>query len=380
MIPEIEFFVSSPDGDIKIDERKLDFPLEGDPLKTSYRKYFSSINNFLLKDNHISVIHVINSVFGIKIKEQDIIKIIVRAEKHGALYHPASIDVIFNQGKIKFGLIVAITEIGKHSLVKEFSILNMFHKKFTLPFTPKPYLLDEVDSMIFLIEEWFEDYHEFHIYDIQNGKSKIKLWEFGKGETILSDDQNYEIYRQASMILTLYYDIYNFRLIFPWHHAAGDFVAKISTSKLKTQPEIKNNNVSVKLTTVRGYDSFMSIDEIKKLNPLVGLFYFLLHLSIQMRLDKINGIGNIVWADNDCLKATLNGFLDGLKTKKDFIENFGDLTGFIRVLKSFNKENLLKTFIPIVESYENSKEFSVINENLEAHIDEFIFTLETFLQ
>ena len=99
-----------------------------------------------------------------------------------------------------------------------------------------------------------------------------------------------------------------------------------------------------------------------------------------MRLDKINGIGNIVWADNDCLKATLNGFLDGLKTKKDFIDNFGDLTVFIRLLKSFNKENLLKTFIPIVESYENIKEFSLINENLEAHIDEFIFTLETFLQ
>ncbi len=379
MIPEIKFLVASPAGDIPIDEKKLDFPLEGDPLKTSYKTYFDSIKNFLLKNKYSSIISSINKAVRTEIKLNEIQKIIVRTEKHGALYHPASLEIFFNENRIKFGLNVAITETGKDSLKKEFAILEMLLNKFNFKYIPEPYSLDENDAMVFLVEEWFEDYHEFHISEIKDGKSKVKFWEYGKGESLLSNEQSYELYRQSAMILTLYYDVNNFRLIYPWHHAAGDFVAKINLKDEKNQIEIKNN-VSVKLTTVRGYEPFMGSDESGNLNPVIGLFYFLLHLSIQMRLDKIDGTGNIVWADIDCLKATLKGFLEGLESKEDFIENFGSVTDFIRLLKSFNKENLLKTFMPIVENFENTKDFPVINENLEAHVDEFIFTLETFLQ
>ena len=51
-----------------------------------------------------------------------------------------------------------------------------------------------------------------------------------------------EVYRQAAFILTLYYDVETFEQIFPWHHAAGDFVVKADEGA-----------VDVRLVTARQY-------------------------------------------------------------------------------------------------------------------------------
>ena len=85
--------------------------------------------------------------------------------------------------------------------------------------------------MSFLLEDWFEGYHEFHISKDNEGKQQLKLWDFDHGYKNLSQEQSFEIYKKASKILTLYYDLEDFSQIFPWHHAAGDFVVKIEDEK-----------------------------------------------------------------------------------------------------------------------------------------------------
>lgn len=365
--PVIRYLVASPCGDVPAENDRLDFPMEVDPLRTPYRVYFHSIRKFLLRRNCLPLSHALKKIPGKETAVDDINEIVIRTEKHGALYHPASIDLACKKNRITFGLNVAITDTGKNFLKREFILLKTLHEKFGLPYIPVPYFLDEMDSMVFLMEEWLDGYHEFHLSQTEDRSEKIKLWEYGKGDRFLSASQSFEIYRQAAMILTLYYDIENFRLIYPWHHAAGDFIAKITDEE----------TTDVRLTTVRGYEPFLSTDE-EIVHPALALFYFLLHLSIQMRLDKLDGVGEIAWADEPCIDATLAGFLQALEMKKDFLDSLGSTRSFLKLLKSFSRDDLEQTFRAVAAQFEETKDFPVIARNLAEHISRFYLTLRNF--
>ncbi|MFZ5907906.1 MAG: hypothetical protein ACOYVJ_10980 [Nitrospirota bacterium] len=365
--PPVRFLIASPCGDIPVNEEKLDLPLETDPLKTSYREYFRSITDFLTGKNSLPLHHALNITAVAGIYPHDIDEIIIRTEKHGALYHPASIDLVCKTNRIKFGLNVAVTDAGKDCLRREFTLLKVLHETFNLPFIPEPYFLGELDSKVFLLEEWFEGYHEFHIAETGGGRYQVKLWEYGKGDRFLSPAQSFALCRQAAMILTLYYDIDNFRVIYPWHHAAGDFIAKITDEEI----------TDVRLTTVRGYEPFLSTDE-DLVHPALALFYFLLHLSIQMRLDKLDGVGEIAWADAPCIEATLAGFFQALEMKKDFMNSLGSTRSFLELLKSFSRDDLEHTFRAVAAQFEQTKDFPVIARNLAEHVSRFYLTLRNF--
>lgn len=366
--PAIRYFVASPAGDVPVDTGRLDYPLEVDPLKTPYRIYFRAISDFLTKANFQPLLEAVNNRLGTDFDLIALNEIIIRTEKHGALYHPASIECVLADKKVKFCLNVAVTESGRNALKKEFDVLQTLHKQYRLPYIPKPFLLDEADSMVFLLEEWFEDFHEFHIAKSEHGEERLKLWEYGKGDRFLSDKQSFEIYRQIAMILTLYYDIETCRMIFPWHHAAGDFVARIEDETL----------IDLRLTTTRGYEPFMGPSDEDIVHPALAMFYFLLHLSVQMRLDKLDGVGDIVWAEDKCVDATLAGFFLGIESKKAFRDYFGSHTEFLALLRSFSMDDLATTFKPVVEQYEKTKDFPVIARNLENHIARLYSTLRNY--
>ena len=48
---------------------------------------------------------------------------------------------------------------------------------------------------------------------------------------------------------------------------------------------------------------------------LQALLIFFLNLSIRMRLDRYDGVGDIVWADGLVVQSTLDGFFEGLALK-----------------------------------------------------------------
>jgi hypothetical protein len=404
--PAIRYLVASPAGDVPVDTHRLDYPLEADPLKTPYRIYFHTITDFLTKGNFQPLLEAVNERLGNDFALSSLNEISVRTEKHGALYNPASIECVLRDSRVKFGLHVAVTDTGKDCLNKEFTVLKMLRARFNFPYIPKPYYLDELNSMVFLLEEWFEDCHEFHIARTEDGKQQMKLWEYGKGDRVLSSEQEFEIYRQAAQILTLYYDLNDFCLIYPWHHAAGDFVVRIGKESIPPQPPFrkggnignvldddKNQNIpplekgdrggfldktDVKLTTVRGYEPFMGIQEDDFVPPVLALFYFLLHLSIQMRLDKLDGVGDVVWADDFCVDATISGFFDGLKEKEGMKDYCGSVKSFLMLLKSFTREDLGKTLVPITEQFERTKDYQAIRDHLKDHIAKLYLTLQNY--
>ncbi|MFH0933385.1 MAG: hypothetical protein V1832_03590 [Nitrospirota bacterium] len=363
--PPIRYLVSSPYGDIPADENKWDLPLEGDELKTSYRIYFHSIRDFLSQDEFKPFLSSLSQKLGKEIHLKEVNEIIVRTEKHGLLYHPASIESILKEGRAKFGLNVAISDMGRHWLEEEYRALRKLHTKFNLPYLPRVYCFSELNALSFLLEDWFEGYHEFHISKDNEGTQRLKLWDFDYGYTYLSSEQSFELYRQASQILTLYYDLSDFSQIFPWHHAGGDFVVKM-----------ENNVIDVRLTTARRYEPFIGFADEDTLNPILALCYYLLNLTIRMRLDKVDGLGEVVWADDKCVKATLTGFFEALKSKGELKHYLGQADDFLSLLQSFSVDDLKILVSPLLDQYRGTGDFPVIISNLDKHIGELNTTLQ----
>jgi|YelNatPaOPRAMG01_1025707.scaffolds.fasta_scaffold58807_2 hypothetical protein len=353
MQPTLDFLVSSPYGDIRVLENQLDLPLEQDPLKTPYRVYFNNIVKFLSCNKYTPFLKAVSKKISYELSLNDILNIIIRAEKHGLLYHPASIELITPNQRFKFALNVAISEMGKKYLRKETQLLLQLQSKYSLSYLPYVYHSGEIDSMVFLLEDWFDGYHEFHHTKDNMGNYKLNLWEFGKGYRYITEEVGFEIFTQAAKILTLYFDVQEFNFIYPWHHAAGDFIVKIEDEK-----------VDVRLITVRDYKPLLNFHRFDT-NPLMALFFFLLHLSVQMRLDKLDGIGEVVWAEDYCIDATLKGFFEGL-SKNEKTKNY--ITDLKSLLKSFSSDELCFLFNPFIDYYNGLKDLPVIIKNLEAHM------------
>ena len=216
--------------------------------------------------------------------------------------------------------------------------------------------------MFFLLEDWFEGYHEFHI-TLEEGEKRLKLWEFGTGYKYISPEQSFELYKQASKILTLYYDLKDFGEIYPWHHAAGDFIVKIDGER-----------TDVRLSTARRYEPLL--DYTQKINPLLALFYFFLNLSIRMRLDRIDGVGEITWSDASCLEGMVTGFFEALKLKETIDDYPGLSEEFSGLARSFRKDELTDILKPIIDMYQGSDDLPVIANNLEGHLEELYATLQ----
>ncbi|MDL1956882.1 MAG: hypothetical protein LWW95_07540 [Candidatus Desulfofervidus auxilii] len=356
----IKYLVSSPYGDITVSKEKLLLPLDGDPLKTPYENYFSSIYIFI-QNKLKSILKILSEKFNRIIFSKDIKEVLIRAEKHGFFYHPASVEFIIDREKIKFGVNVAISEIGKKWLKEEFKILKELNQKFNPSYLPKVYFSDEINYMQMVFIDWFEDYHEFHLSKNEEEKQILTLWDFNQGYRVLSKKQAFEIYKQAAKILTYYYDIENFNQIYPWHHAAGDFVAKV-----------EDERIDVRLTTVRKYEPVIVFYEKNCANILIALFYFFLDLTLRMRIDRLDGVGEILWADDYCLYATVEGFFDALKSKTD-------LNKFLCLLKSFNLSELKLAFEGLIKLYEGKEEYFLITKNLEEHIKKLHTILQTLL-
>jgi hypothetical protein len=80
--------------------------------------------------------------------------------------------------------------------------------------------------------------------------------------------------------------------IFPWHHAAGDFVIRVDGEK-----------TSVKMITVRDYVPMAGIETEPDSEQAIldALVIFFIHLSVRMRLDRLDGVNEVVWAPDACL-------------------------------------------------------------------------------
>ena len=150
--------------------------------------------------------------------------------------------------------------------------------------------------MMLSISDWFEGYHEFHLSPSASGAPAIRVWDPSCPHGFLSEAKTVQLYEQASAILTSYLDIRSFSQIYPWHHAAGDFVV-----------DRMQDPTSLKLITVRGYRPLL------RQNPpaatrCLGALHFFVNMGIRMRIDRLDGTGDLAWAGPQVLPGVIRGF------------------------------------------------------------------------
>ncbi|MDI6798249.1 MAG: hypothetical protein QMD09_14975, partial [Desulfatibacillaceae bacterium] len=281
------------------------------------------------------------------------------AEKHGAFYHPARVEALTNLGKINLCANVAISQAGRSLAPVEYQTLLALHSNFAQHFTPR--VLGAAgnphDGPCLFLAQWFEGYCEYHLYDCKDNKPpRMRVWDMEQGPWFLNrDDAEKTVFREA-LILGYYYDPASFAQVFPWHLAAGDFVMH----KGPKGPEIK-------LITARGRAALFESDDKDPQTVFLALLFFLVNLTLRLRLDRHDGTGQWLFYDETAVYRALKGCLAGLalreaETGEDFV------AGAVNFLKSLSLDDLLEAGQALLDACNpEAPDLALLQQNLVAH-------------
>jgi len=346
-------------------------PKETSGIFFCYGDYFAAARSFLSANDCKTIITAVSQITKQSIKLSDIKGVNIFQEKHGEFYHPARIETTVGEKIFSFVLNVAVSETGRSYIKREYEQLQKLNNKFKNSYIPDVYGKDEICldnnySVGMFLGQWFKSYYEFHLsHSLADSSKKILVWDPDRSGFFLSKNQTRKLYRQAAIILTLYYDIETFNQIFPWHHAAGDFVIKI-----------QEDEIDLKLITVRQYAPiFDNNDRIESKDRdlkfiIEGMLVFFLNLSIRMRLDRLDGIGGVVWSDDCAVEETLKGFYQALVLKPQIpLIPAPQADFFLDYLSALPESQLYDLSLSITDAYNPmAPEVPVIKDQLKSHV------------
>ena len=359
------------------------FAGEKDGFSISHGDYFLGLRSFLENDDFDIISRAFEVRLAKKVKPANIREIRVCLAKHGEFYHPARVEVYSGRQAVGFVLNAALSGTGIRSIHGEFRTLRRLNSEFSLAFIPRVYGFGEAHTaggrkIPMFFGDWLDGYHEFHVADDPSGHGRnIYAWDGDESRSLFSRDQQAEIYRQAARILTYYYNVESFEQVSGWHHAAGDFIVRADDS-----------GVDLKLITVRRYAPHlkMTVDSETGIGPdaetiLQALLLFFLNLSIRMRLDRIDGVGDLVWIDRLAVAATLEGFFEGLGLKEP-ISSLPDAIDrcFAYFLSVCTAEDLGELCQSLAASLDRrAPETPIVLQNLKEHIASLSQAIDQFL-
>ncbi len=239
----------------------------------------------------------------------------IHLAKHGSLYHPARV-VAEDRGQwTEFVLNVAVSGAGRTLIHREYAMLQRLNREVVPSHLPSVFCLGEValpgkPPVPMFIGEWLVGFHEFHLTRIPGAAEMgMAVWDPANGNHLLDRDQVRAIYTSAARVLTHYFSLSTGECIGSWHHAAGDFVVSLAGPT----PEVR-------LITVRDYRPMLrpAADAGQGLPALMeSLLVFFLDTTIRMRLDRLDGVGEIAWADPIAVEGCLEGFFWSLSEKPE---------------------------------------------------------------
>jgi hypothetical protein len=334
----------------------------------TYGEFFEAVSIFL--DRHLSD-YISKAVFhAVKrtVASHEISRIHIHLEKHGAFYHPARIVLLLADCRISLVVNVAISRLGKNTIKKEYDLLRQLANQTSPAWVPRVFGHDRVRidgqryAQMFL-GEWFENFHEFHVSEKNSpDKTGIRVWDPKKENLFLSPNQTQHVFEQAAIILTAYYNVETFEQITSWHHAAGDFVVCLH-----------ENKPSLKLITVRAYKPFFNVsEEVVELETILNtLLIFLLNLSIRLRVDRLDGVGDVAWVEANVVQGIFNGFFKGLvlQAENSYIphELIEAFKTFLCHLPEMDIRDIIMGIVHQIDP--KNPDLVVIKPNLDKHVE-----------
>ncbi|MCK5322622.1 MAG: hypothetical protein KAJ45_00705 [Desulfobulbaceae bacterium] len=344
-------------------------PSESHPFLT-LGDYFKAIREFVFKDGGVPLLLALKARTGKDVDVGSINKIRILSEAHGPFYHLASVEIVTSSETIKLCVSTALTDNGKACLENEFNILGRLNRAHVLPYLPQTYFRGKVEcgsgkmrqTLSMFLGDWFENYYEWHLSEDKGKKvAGIRIWDTGRGNRFASDKECFEIFKQSSKILTLYYDTRDSSRIYPWHHAAGDFIVKTDA-----------DTVDIRLTTVRHYGPIMEPPPDNRAAGISAIVHFFLDLTVRMRLDRMNGVEEAAWVDDYSVNAVTEGFFEGLtimESKGKY--QLGAVNDLLDLLKSLDPEEISMFYQPMLGLYrqEDREDYSLIRLHLDKHVE-----------
>jgi len=288
----------------------------------------------------------------------------ITSEKLGAFYHVARVELVSKAGSRCFAVNTALSKAGREQLLKDHELLLRQASKPAGQYIPAVLLLDPGNTQptgstfIHLAVEWQENFHEWHLCRTKGQSRKFILWT-DDGPRQMSEKEYRLLFRRIAQIATLFYDERNGGFLQDWHNAAGDFIAKRTSEDLE-----------VRLITIRAVEPFPFLDHDRPAHRYTSLILFLLDLSIRMRLDKLDGVGETVWLDPLVVEEAVAGFIEGVKRHGSLLDHGpGDIAQLLSGFNSGDMINLFSLLQPYYRERLPQSDQEKIFANLEAHME-----------
>lgn len=370
LFPVFKYYLAGNNGELSPTDELWRAHLSGDNNNLPVQDFVFTIGDYLLsarefleRNKFQAVRDGLQNFLDQNVGMGEISEILISLDKHGPFYHPIKVTIVLKTFEhVFFVLNGAVSDMGLAIIETEYRNLKSLNAFSSNSYVPVAFDVGFVTSakgkIGFLLGQWFDGFEEFHVV-AANDKNRIGLLKNDGSFSLIPESEAFEIFRQASEILTFYYDINSFKQIFPWHHAAGDFIVKIN-----------NHGIEVKLITVRGYERLVDNDSD---NLMFDLLLFFLNLSLRMRIDRDRGTKEYVFLDEFVMKACVDGFVKGLKNNIKRSGKTGNIDPefyniFIEFIKEFDFETILNIFIIVAGSCSSDvPERSIVEQNLKAH-------------
>lgn len=367
-------FISTPSGPIPLSPKNRDLPLPQGPDGTAprllYGPYLRALEAFLAQDDWRPLQEAVARALGEEPPRGRPHALEIVSEKHGAFYNVARAHVTFSDRVCSFALCSAASPCQQAVLERETEVLAKLEDRLREPrgalLLPRVLSKGETTyleengaprTLQCFLADWLEDFHEFHLSAPSAADPPhIVVWDARRGFFPLNERQTQALYRQAARVLTVCYDFHSGAQIYPWHHAAGDFVARCL-----------DDTVSVRLITARDYRTLIDRDADDS-DPLLSLVHFFVNLTLRMRLDRLDGTGDLAWAGPPCVEATLAGFMDGWRDQHRSDPTLPDAGAILALLNDFDEPDwlgLLEAVAP--DGFVESDEAAFLAPRLEEH-------------
>ncbi|MDA8140235.1 MAG: hypothetical protein M0036_16430 [Desulfobacteraceae bacterium] len=345
----------------------------------TYGQYFMAVQDFLSKEEMALLRRVAELESSTSIANGTLDRVQVHLIKHGAFYHPALVTAWMGPRKIAFILNVAVSAAGRARLAAEAVLLDDLHGRWAQSYVPRVFgsgagSAAGGDSLPMFAAQWFEGFYELHLSRQGSSQSQQwSVWDTDGPPWYLSPKQTATFFRQAVCILTRYFDPHTLSAIMEWHHAAGDFIVGK-----------QGDDIAVRLITVRRYDPLLTIEEHRlDLRMLLNaLTIFLLKTTLWMRLDRIDGVGELSWAEGDVATPMWRGFMQGIgqmAAANGFPDDFA--TEVARYLRTYSFSDLLEVGANLlVTMHPELAEAKLIRRHLSAHVQSLVAAIHAHVE
>lgn len=346
----------------------------GDGPSLRYGPYLAALAEFLTRDAGAPLRSALAVCPGRAVPSEAIEKLDITSVKHGAFYHVACARVRVAGADFSFAVNAAVRPEQQAILENEYHLLEELLRTTGLPYLPRPCLLGETIyrdrqnpslGLRLSVLEWFEDFHEFHL-SMRDADTppEVKVWTPADSNLFLDAGRTELLYGNAAAILTAYFDMKTYKQVYPWHHAAGDFVVRLSGTEL-----------DVRLIAARDYRCLASFGSGPE-DRWIPIIHFFLNLTLRMRLDRLDGTGEPAWADAAILNGVIGGFLRAWEEKVKEVPGVPSAGEIIEVLRSFDREEWLALgSVVIPQGMIERREIPFLEKHLAAHASELASTL-----